>query len=54
MARSSAPPFEKLTVSEAFARFAAIDENTFFTLAETDEDLFFRVLVEQVEPALAA
>ena len=26
----------------------------FFTLAETDEDTFFRVLVEQVEPALAA
>jgi lysyl-tRNA synthetase class 2 len=48
------PPFEKLTVAQAFARHAAIDQNTFFTLAESDEDRFFRVLVEQVEPALAA
>jgi elongation factor P--(R)-beta-lysine ligase len=42
------PPWQRLTVSEAFARFAGADA---LALA-SDEDKFYRVLVEQVEPKL--
>lgn len=43
------PPWPRITVREAFARFAAVD--VFDILP--DEDEFYRLLVERVEPALA-
>jgi elongation factor P--(R)-beta-lysine ligase len=49
-----APPFPRLTVAEAFARFAGIAEAEVFRLARDDSETFFRVLVERVEPQLAA
>ncbi len=44
-------PFERLPVATAFARHARMTEAEALSL---DEDRFFRVLVEEVEPALAA
>jgi lysyl-tRNA synthetase class 2 len=49
-----APPFPRLTVAEAFARFAGVGEAEVFRLARDDSDAFFRLLVERVEPELAA
>ena len=48
------PPFERLGVCAAFARFAGIAEDETLRLAAEDEDRFFRVLVEHVEPGIAA
>jgi len=48
------PPFPRLTVTEAFARFAGVAEAEVFRLARDDSEAFFRVLVERVEPELAA
>jgi lysyl-tRNA synthetase class 2 len=47
------PPFARLGVCEAFARFASVREEDFFAMAAHDPDSFFRILVEKVEPALA-
>jgi len=44
-------PFERLAVREAFRRFAGVSDAV--DLAETDEDRFFQLLVDRVEPALA-
>jgi lysyl-tRNA synthetase class 2 len=49
-----ARPFARITVRDAFARFADTDEPTMLRLANEDEDRFFEVLVTLVEPALAA
>jgi len=46
-------PFERLSVGEAFARFAGVSADEAIELASTNEDRFFRLLVEDVEPALA-
>jgi elongation factor P--(R)-beta-lysine ligase len=46
------PPFERLTVCDAFARFAGWSREATLTAAAQDEDRYFRVLVETVEPAL--
>ena len=47
-----APPWPRITVREAFARFAQVD--VFALLAdERGEEQFYRLLVERVEPALA-
>jgi lysyl-tRNA synthetase class 2 len=43
-----------MTVAEAFARFAGVREAEVFRLARDDADAFFRLLVERVEPELAA
>ncbi len=43
-----APPWERLTVRDAFDRYAGMRLED----ALVDEDVFFRVLVEQVEPQL--
>ena len=43
-----APPWERLTLEQAFSRYAGVSAEA---LAH-DEDVFFRVLVEQVEPQL--
>jgi lysyl-tRNA synthetase class 2 len=45
------PPFLRITVREAFARFADVSDAA--ELAERDEDAFFQLLVDRVEPALA-
>lgn len=45
------PPFERLPLATAFARHAHMSEREALAL---DEERFFRVLVEDVEPALAA
>jgi lysyl-tRNA synthetase class 2 len=48
------PPLERLTVCAAFARFAGWTEDTTLEAAARDEDRYFRALVDEVEPALAA
>ena len=45
------PPFVRLSVRQAFARFAGVDDAA--ALAARDEDEFFQLLVDRVEPALA-
>ena len=47
------PPFERLPLRVAFERFASIGEAEFFEMADSDEDTFFRILVDEVEPAIA-
>ncbi len=47
------PPLPRLTVCEAFERFAGMAPEETLRAAEQDEDRFFRVLVEAVEPGLA-
>ncbi|MFI5302745.1 MAG: amino acid--tRNA ligase-related protein, partial [Polyangiales bacterium] len=51
-------PFERLPIARAFARHSSISEAEALALASSgqseDEDRFFRVLVDEVEPALAA
>jgi lysyl-tRNA synthetase class 2 len=49
-----APPFPRVTVAQAFARFAGVAEAEVFRLARDDSETFFRILVERVEPGLAA
>lgn len=44
-------PFERLTVREAFALYADVEDAAL--LAEQDEDRYFELLVSRVEPALA-
>jgi lysyl-tRNA synthetase class 2 len=46
------PPLERMTVCEAFARFAGWPEDETLKAAAGDEDRFYLALVEQVEPAL--
>ncbi len=45
------PPFPRLTVRQAFRRYAGVQDAV--ELAARDEDRFFELLVDQVEPALA-
>lgn len=47
------PPLARLTVCEAYERFAETPPEETLRLAEHDEDRFFRLLVDAVEPALA-
>lgn len=44
-------PFERLTVADAFRRFAGIDDVA--ALAADDEDRYFQLMVDRVEPAVA-
>jgi len=46
------PPFARMTVCDAFERFAGASEGETLAMAEGDEDRFFRLLVERVEPGL--
>jgi lysyl-tRNA synthetase class 2 len=46
------PPLERLTVCEAFARYAGWSAEATLDAAARDEDRYFRALVERVEPAL--
>jgi lysyl-tRNA synthetase class 2 len=47
------PPFARLTVCEAFERFAGVKEDDVLAWASTDEDRYFRTWVERVEPKIA-
>ncbi len=47
-------PFARISVVEAFSRYAGLPDDDTLRLAEHDEEAFFRTLVERVEPALAA
>jgi len=46
------PPIRRMTVCDAFARFAGFSEDETLHAAANDEDRYFRALVEQVEPAI--
>jgi lysyl-tRNA synthetase class 2 len=46
-------PFERISVGEAFARHAGVSADCAIAMATDDEDRFFRLLVDAVEPALA-
>lgn len=48
------PPFRRMTVAEAFHAYAGCAPEETFAMAEQDEDRFFRLLVDRVEPALEA
>jgi lysyl-tRNA synthetase class 2 len=50
---ATSPPYERITVCEAFLRFAAIPPEETLRIASEDEDRFFRAYVDAVEPALA-
>jgi lysyl-tRNA synthetase class 2 len=47
------PPFRRVTVAEAFAEHANMDEREMLRLAQEDEARFYEVLAFTVEPALA-
>lgn len=47
------PPFERLPIATAFARHARLSEDDALRLAVDDEERFFRVMIDEVEPALA-
>ncbi|HEU4410716.1 MAG TPA: EF-P lysine aminoacylase EpmA [Polyangiaceae bacterium] len=47
-------PFARVTVAEAFARYAGVGEAEMLRLAAEDETAYFRVFVEAIEPSLAA
>jgi lysyl-tRNA synthetase class 2 len=47
-------PFARLTVVEAFERFAGVGRGEVLSLAAHDEERYFRLLIERVEPGLAA
>ena len=47
------PPLERVSVCDAFARFAGWSRDETLAAAQDDEDRYFRALVDQVEPALA-
>jgi lysyl-tRNA synthetase class 2 len=46
-------PFERIPVADAFARWAGVSRDDAIALASHDEERFFRLLVDQVEPRLA-
>jgi lysyl-tRNA synthetase class 2 len=48
------PPFERLGVCDAFARFAGWTRDETLESAALDEDRYHRTLVEKVEPGLEA
>ena len=47
------PPFPRMSVAEAFARYAKVDEDTMLSWARTDTDRYYETLAFTVEPALA-
>ena len=47
------PPFSRLTVCEAFERFAGVKRDDVLAWASSDEDRYFRTWVEAVEPRIA-
>jgi len=49
-----APPFARRTVCDAFEAFAGVAPADTLAWAAHDEDRFYKTLVDQVEPAIAA
>jgi lysyl-tRNA synthetase class 2 len=47
-------PFERWSVGEAFERFAGVSADEAVEMAAEDEDRYFRLLVDAVEPGIAA
>jgi len=47
------PPIERVTVCDAFARFARLSRDETLFAAASDPDRYFRAMVDLVEPALA-
>jgi lysyl-tRNA synthetase class 2 len=47
------PPFARMTVCDAYERYAGVATDETLRIAEHDEDRFFRLLVDVVEPALS-
>ena len=47
-------PFARMRLTEAFQRFAQLDEAATLALAAADEERFYRLLIERVEPGLAS
>jgi lysyl-tRNA synthetase class 2 len=48
----ASPPFLRMTVLEAYAKFAASSAEETLALAEHEEERFFRLLVDKVEPGV--
>ena len=46
------PPLPRMTLCDAFARFAGLSEDETLHAAAHDEDRYFRALVDHVEPAI--
>jgi lysyl-tRNA synthetase class 2 len=46
-------PFARISVLEAFRRFAGVAQDVVLRMAEHDPDAYFRLFVEKVEPGLA-
>jgi len=46
-------PFARMTVCEAYERFAKVSPGETLEMATGDEDRFFRILVDEVEPRIA-
>jgi lysyl-tRNA synthetase class 2 len=51
-AHDTTPPFVRMTVLEAYERFADCRPEETLALAEHDETRFFRLLVDRVEPGI--
>ena len=49
----ASPPFARMPVCEAYERFAGMTRRETIAAAAHDEDRFFKVLVDVVEPAIA-
>jgi lysyl-tRNA synthetase class 2 len=47
------PPFPRISVAEAFERYAGVSPERTLALAESDSESYFRLLVDQIEPALS-
>ncbi len=50
---STRAPFARMTVCDAYERFAKTTPEETLRLAADDEERFFRILIDEVEPALA-
>jgi lysyl-tRNA synthetase class 2 len=48
------PPFSRMTVLDAYATFAGSSPDETLAMAEHDEERFFRLLVDKVEPGIFA
>ncbi|MEO8877303.1 MAG: amino acid--tRNA ligase-related protein, partial [Polyangiaceae bacterium] len=46
-------PFARISLCEAYETYAKVSADETIAMAEHDEDRFFKVLVDEVEPALA-
>jgi lysyl-tRNA synthetase class 2 len=53
-AHEARPPFRRMTVIEAYEAFAGTSADETLSMAARDEDRFYRLLVDRVEPALEA